>query len=169
MPNFDQWNEHKDIPTHVPTSEITKRISKDVTVNSFGRKLIALCSNLNLYILNGRIGIDQKNVGEWTCKNASVVDYCIVSQSLLQEIESFYVDTFDPVLSDIHCPIVCSLCVSKPQEPQKPQISSRDQSQPHQRSTSLHCGQNTIVRPKWDWDLQTVFQENLDELAIRNI
>ena len=49
MSNFDQWNEHKDIPTHVPTSEITKRISKDVTVNSFGRKLIAVCSNLNLF------------------------------------------------------------------------------------------------------------------------
>ena len=63
LPNFDQWNELKDIPTHVPTSEITKCISKDVTVNSFGRKLIALCSNLNLYILNGRIGIDQKNIG----------------------------------------------------------------------------------------------------------
>ena len=68
------------------------------------------------------------------------------------------------MLLDIHCPIVCSLCVSKPQEPQKPQISSSDQSQSHQRSKSLHCGQNTIVRPKWDWD-----QDNLDELARRNI
>ena len=47
--------------------EATKRISKDVTVNSFGKNIIVLYSSLKLSILNGRIDNDQDNEGEWTC------------------------------------------------------------------------------------------------------
>ena len=46
--------------------------------NSHGYKLIELCKNNNLYILNGRV-CDDKHVGKTTCKGTSVIDYAISS------------------------------------------------------------------------------------------
>jgi hypothetical protein len=36
-----------------------------------------------MFIVNGRVGND-KNIGRFTCRNASVVDYCITSPELLK-------------------------------------------------------------------------------------
>jgi hypothetical protein len=48
-----------------------------------------------MFIVNGRVGND-KNIGRFTCRNASVVDYCITSPELLKLFFDF----------DILCKIV---------------------------------------------------------------
>ena len=40
-----------------------------------------------------------------TCKNASVVDYAIVSMDLFRDINAFTVRDFDILLSNVHRPI----------------------------------------------------------------
>jgi hypothetical protein len=37
-----------------------------------------ICKGNSMFIVNGRVGND-KNIGRFTCRNASVVDYCITS------------------------------------------------------------------------------------------
>ena len=81
------------------------RKSLDSQSNTFGHRLIELCKNNNLVILNGRIGEDQ-NIGNFTTTRNSVVDYIIMSANSLSD---FKVHKFDPLLSDIHCPISCNL------------------------------------------------------------
>ena len=76
------------------------RSNMDCHVNNSGKHMISLC-----YILNGRWHNDN-DLGKFTCKNASVVDYVICTDELFNRIADFYVDEFDPLLSDIHCPIV---------------------------------------------------------------
>jgi hypothetical protein len=49
--------------------------------NNFGKLLINLCNGQNLFIMNGRVG-NYSNIGEFTCRNASAVDYFIVHQIL---------------------------------------------------------------------------------------
>ena len=44
-----------------------------------------------MYILNGRCHND-KDLGKFTCKNASVVDYVICTDELFNRIADFYVD-----------------------------------------------------------------------------
>ena len=46
----------------------------DESLNNFGYSLLELCSNNNLFILNGRIGNDFRNPS-LTCKNKSTIDY----------------------------------------------------------------------------------------------
>ena len=81
------------------------RTNLDCHVNNSGKRLISLCKNIGMYILNGRCHND-KDLGKLTCKNASVVDYVICTDELFNRIADFYVDQFDPLLYDIHCPII---------------------------------------------------------------
>ena len=46
--------------------------------------LLDICKANNLFIVNGRIGDDKTESGKITCKNSSVVDYCICTCSFLQ-------------------------------------------------------------------------------------
>ena len=55
------------------------RFSQDSThVNKYGQKLIELCKRCSIYIANGRLSND-KNIGKTTCKDASLVDYLLLS------------------------------------------------------------------------------------------
>ena len=66
--------------------------------------MVEFCKTFGIHILNGRYGID-KNVGHLTCKDASAVDYFIVSTNLIQASVVFQVLDFDTILSDAYCPL----------------------------------------------------------------
>ena len=51
-----------------------RRTSKDKGKNRYGNFLLDFCKGNNVFIMNGRLGKDQ--MGNLTCRNASVVDYC---------------------------------------------------------------------------------------------
>ena len=55
--------------------------SIDTIVNNDGRYLLDLCKYSNIFIWNGRCGADR-NIGDFTCKNVSVIDYCISNVDL---------------------------------------------------------------------------------------
>ena len=81
---------------------ITLRYSEDkCKVNNYGKRLLSLCKSLDIHFANGRLGKDNK-VGSVTCKNTSVVDYCLLSQELFTHVINFEVLPFDPLLSDVH-------------------------------------------------------------------
>ena len=80
-----------------------------MTTNSFGDKLLSLCKSVPLRICNGRKIGDI--LGEYTCykwNGKSTVDYCMVSPRLYPQIQHFFVEKLNPILSD-HCPIVAKL------------------------------------------------------------
>ncbi|CAG2190917.1 unnamed protein product [Mytilus edulis] len=53
-----------------------KRNNEDKCKNRFGNQLLDFCKGNNLFIMNGRTTKDRD--GNLTCRNASVVDYCIL-------------------------------------------------------------------------------------------
>ena len=80
------------------------RQSKDVIVDTRGRSLIDICIGNQLRILNGRCFGDM--FGRHTCfipNGCSVVDYTIVSESVLDQILFSHVSDFLATLSDCHC------------------------------------------------------------------
>ena len=78
-----------------------KRVSKDKTVNMFGRNLVDFCLNNDTIILNGQAFAD-KGIGATTCKDKSVVDYVICTSSCISFLSSFEVKEFCPLFSDAH-------------------------------------------------------------------
>ena len=85
----------------------TNRYNCDNFVNNNGRHVIRLCKDFDVKIVNGRFGLD-KHIGHLTChKNngGSMVDYALLSTSLLPSVKNFYIDKLDKCLSDIHSPI----------------------------------------------------------------
>ena len=95
----------------VNTVRASERSNEDTTVNGNGRRLLNLCRENNLVIVNGRVAGDIK--GAHTCFNRnggkSAVDYALVAPDLLAQVEDFKVQEYDPMLSDTHCPISLSL------------------------------------------------------------
>ena len=64
---------------------------------------LELCRNHNLFILNGRVSGDTK--GLFTCRQSSVVDYCMCSHDLLCHIISLTVLEFSSLYTDVHSPL----------------------------------------------------------------
>ena len=50
------------------------------------------------------VNTNDKNIGNFTCRNASVVDYTIIQYRQMQWLSRFKVDEFCPLFSDVHCP-----------------------------------------------------------------
>ena len=88
--------------------------------NNNGRRLVELCQEHGLLIVNGRAGAES---GRITCHNRnhgqSVVDYMIASPDLFPSISSLVVQNFCPMLSDVHCPLVAEISSERdrPEEP----------------------------------------------------
>ena len=52
-------------------------------LNNLKMPLNRICKGNSMFIVNGRVGNDT-NIGRFTCRNASVVDYCIACPELLK-------------------------------------------------------------------------------------
>ena len=131
-----------------------KRVNKDKTVNSNGKKLIKLCKENNMIIVNGRTGSDRE-IGELTFnskKGSSTIDYCVASPDFFPHIQDFHVDILDKNLSDKHSPIILTL-ETKHMENLKTQSESTQNSDiEYERISS-----------KWDDNKKLEFQSNFDQ------
>jgi hypothetical protein len=85
---------------------VGSRLSKDRIVNEQGRKMLSIYNSMDLRICNGRFGPVSSH---YTYKECSVVDFVVVSPSLLKELLRFEVNNFDPIISDVHYVLSFSL------------------------------------------------------------
>lgn len=101
-----------DSVSHIPVSNecydidiaVNDRNSQDTIVDVRGRDIIDICIGNKLRILNGRTLGDSK--GKYTCYKpvgCSVIDYFIVSESLMSQILYMTVSDFITDFSDCHC------------------------------------------------------------------
>ena len=108
--NLDRY---VDLPEHdVQTGLLQPRVSLDSACNAFGNKLLNLCKECSILIVNGRM-----EPGQFTCFNfsrnrpaASVVDYLIVNSNIYSCINRFNVLELNE-FSD-HCPLEYDLICS---------------------------------------------------------
>ena len=83
-----------------------KRSSSDTKTNNYGKQLINICQNIDVYIANGRLG---ERSALATCRDASVVDYILLSSELFSDALNLNVLNFDPLFSDVHNTITLKL------------------------------------------------------------
>lgn len=108
---FDLENIDDSVDKLIGIDASVTRQTKDHEKNHFGNLLLQFCKHTNLFILNGRVGQD-KLVGATTCKDVSVIDYCIGNYNFMSLASDFVVLPFSKLLSDIHNPITVTLNVS---------------------------------------------------------
>ena len=128
-----------------------ERKNKDKTVNNHGNRLVEICKSFRLIITNG-IGTDKDR--DFTCANASTIDYFISSHSLFCEFDDFMVDTFDSFLSDKHNAIILTVRIK--------QIACKMQI----ASVSKHNAPTPTLKIKWDSEFASDFTKNIDEESV---
>ena len=77
------------------------RVSSDTKTNKTGNKLLEICQNNNLLILNGRFSEDAGK-GKFTFRDQSVIDYSICSNKGFKILKFFKVGELDRIFSDDH-------------------------------------------------------------------
>ena len=89
------------------------RKSQDKNTNNNNYKMIEICKNNNLFILNGRLDKDR-NIGAFTFRHQSVIDYMLSSVDSSQFLEGFEILETDPLFSDGHCILTCIFTCPEP-------------------------------------------------------
>lgn len=107
-----------DDTAHIPINETDYnvdtttqgRVSQDCVIDTRGKELLELCICNQLRILNGRF-IGNSN-GKFTCykpNGCSIVDYFILSESLLPQVLYVHVSDFKAAFSDCHSKVSMKL------------------------------------------------------------
>ncbi|CAG2205169.1 unnamed protein product [Mytilus edulis] len=122
------------------------RISMDKGKTRYGNNLLDLCKCNNLFIMNGRLGNDK--TGKFTCRNASVVDYCLSNVNVLEKLIDFDVLEFSHLYSDVHCPLYLRL------ESNSLTIDCNEQ--------DSHNDQSRQKINKWDHKMVPEFRANIN-------
>lgn len=106
--------------------------------------------NNNLFIANGRFGSD-KAVGNFTFRNTSVLDYCIVSSHMFEFYKEFEIIEMDPLFCDGHSLLRSVLKFES--------IYSHEEPSPPCQST----------KPKWIPENTNDFIHNIDNVKINSL
>ena len=83
----------KSAPDEFENEQFMERISKDTIVNSFGNRLLHICKETGLRIVNGRLHNDEC-IGNYTCYNnrgSIVVDYLLTNYDNFDNVIDFMV------------------------------------------------------------------------------
>ena len=97
------------LPGEYENEILENRISQDKTTNSFGNRLLQICKETGLRIMNGRHDKDRA-IGKFTCYNnngSSVVDYLLTKYENFDKLIEFYVGDANEYSK--HVPIVFSI------------------------------------------------------------
>ena len=141
------------------------RKSLDSHIDARGKRLLEMCSGHSLRILNGRLCGDT--FGKFTCHTthgSSVVDYTIMSESLLTKTLYFKVENFIPSLSDAHCQLKwCISCAGdfSTKNPDKPLLKF-----PKQfiwDETSCKKFQDTLASPQFITRINDFNNSNIED------
>ena len=123
------------------------RVNSDLNVNVYGNQLINFCKNTDLFILNGRLGDDNK---KFTCKDKSVVDYFLSTANMFSYLQNFSIFEFSNLYSDAHCALSINLNVNFKNDHSK--ISTE--------------AVNTVKTKLWNTDKADQFVQNIDIDAV---
>jgi len=121
------------------------------TPNSNGLALVDICRNNNLFILNGRMGTD-KDTGQFTYRNSSVIDYAIATAECFVFLTEFGIIETDSLFSDGHA--IIKFTVSS-----KIKVTPPHKQKLHKDNTSA----------KWKQNLASSFINNINEENIDHI
>ena len=124
-----------------------------------GYELISFLKTSQMAIANGRLGQDR-GIGKLTCKNASVVDYVILSYDLFHYVSDFCVMDFNEMCSDVHCALNVVFKITPCDLLDPINVEPRDVSSDRRTFDN---------RVKWDASVKTQFIDNIDDDAINRI
>ncbi|UYV70306.1 hypothetical protein LAZ67_7002481 [Cordylochernes scorpioides] len=101
-------------PTNLQLSLVSERKARDLVISPLAEGLLEFLEDNSLTIINGRSTGDREGVFTYVSeRGSSTIDYCIVSQGILEKILDFRIET--QMYSD-HLPLILKLTVQNTYE-----------------------------------------------------
>ena len=170
---IDSQQKPYDLPHDYLYDNVHQRCSMDKLIQKNGRRIIDICIDNNLHILNGRTLGDLQ--GKFTCfhpQGCSVVDYFWCSQYILKDIYHMKVNNLTEY-SD-HCPVEIEIYIPMIEDHQnmesnfKGRFIGKNNSNIIQKNIS-----NTFQSFKWDENSSNQFKQTMKlpqvQLQIANL
>ena len=142
---------------------LVDRASQDNKINNVGYRLVDICKNNNLYILNGRYGQD-KGIGKYTFRDQSVIDYSITSPKGLNLLTDFEVQELDRIFSDGHSLLQMSLKFHASDA-----LRNNASPTPEGKQECNKKEQNPQKFCKWNQQTSNLFNENINDIKLQQI
>jgi len=147
----------------------SNRYNCDNKTNNNGYKLIDMCKNFDLRLVNGRVGND-KFVGDYTCisKNGnSTIDYAVTSAHILPNIVDFKIDCFDPCLSDKHKAIYFSLKPTYKQQMSPSRLSDQEGGTNNMNQSGFT--KSPVGKTVWSSNIKEDYKNNFNDVAMKTL
>jgi len=109
----------------------------DHRTNTHGLRLIDLCKNNNIFILNGRLS-SEKAPDILTFRNKSTIDYVIASSQSFHFLTNFQITETDPLFSDGHCVLNWSIDIPETDSPNLTNLTNTCPTRSSTRPTLVH-------------------------------
>lgn len=134
------------------------RANQDLTPdrNSYGKKMVEICRNNQVYIFNGRLG-DDCNIGQYTTTFNTTIDYFIGTPFVMHSVKKFRILEYDALLSDVHCGLHTELkfCTTR-------NIISVP--------TNTQGVRQSCIKPgKWNTDKSNEYERNIDKEKVNSL
>eukprot|EP00745_Piridium_sociabile_P026199 TRINITY_DN41690_c0_g1_i7.p1 TRINITY_DN41690_c0_g1~~TRINITY_DN41690_c0_g1_i7.p1 ORF type:complete len:182 (+),score=0.50 TRINITY_DN41690_c0_g1_i7:458-1003(+) len=162
---MDNNHNYYNLPKNYVYDNCYKRCSMDLIVQKNGRRLVNMCTDNQLYILNGRMLGDLQ--GKFTCfhpQGCSVVDYIICSQALMKNVK--YMKVKELMEHSDHCPVDFEIyipCIDRV----KCKILLKTKMTKY-RNNHDECTHQNIVQFSWDVNSREQFQKALKVQTIQS-
>lgn len=147
---------------------ILNRVSQDSKKNNHGYKLIDICKNNNMVILNGRFGKD-KNIGKKTFRNTSVLDYIISSLAGFKLLQDFEVIPMDKLHGDGHALLNLQIMFQTKQNNTIQESTSPKYLWQNEKSTQYNDNLNTCKLQKIEQNINNANVNEINQAFIDNL
>ena len=145
------------------------RLNCDKKTNNNGYKLVELCKNFDLHILNGRFENNNRKKGDFTFVSPngnSTIDYTLLSACMIPNIKVFKVYELDKCLSDNHKTICTVLSAIGSNTSNSPDLCHNI------HKTSINDNSNTTtshISTKWCASKSNVYINSFSSDDITNL
>ena len=155
---------------------LTRTSEDKFKLNNHGVALLNFCKSSSKVIFNGRLGCDRNKGNVTNIKANTVIDYIVGNPDLIPFVSNFEILDYNPLLSDLHCPLYLSLARNvidndnitnpAPESDNNKQSDNTNITNMPNKNVIIWCQECSVTKKNWNTFLMKAIMEPLYQVQI---